>query len=337
LAINRNGALAYAKKYWNRACEDGRIGTAADPDVKVDDFRKDFNAPAEAGWDAYFVSDGDRGENVIFGRTVAGRLVEKRPDPILTDVEDDLKDCTHYVSRCLSSEGIKITPTPSADKLITSLIKNKALTAVLAERTTKNQGQKIIDSGIFKPGDVVGYYDEAKSRYHHSAMYTGPENCTEDDVTGGITCHTRCRYGGKTWDWTNRNDDAWYISDDLEPFTLIHFVEDDSKLSIGSLVGWWKFGSSFYWISLDGTATSTLVAPQAKGDRPIHPEWSARLFQLGDQVVFIWRKKGLIQVEKWRVGMSNQPTKTVKTEDGIAKANRLFQTHEKTPGSPHQR
>src|SRR6201999_2476739 len=118
--FDRNNALSYANRYWNRACDDDRVAIESGA-VSVNDKRKAMDAPRDKGGEVYFVSNGQRGENAVFGRLVGDKLVEQKPDPVLTDLNDHLDDCTHYVSRCLLNGGVNIKETHRANELIEAL------------------------------------------------------------------------------------------------------------------------------------------------------------------------------------------------------------------------
>ena len=59
-------------------------------------------------------------------------------------------------------------------------------------------GQRVIDSGIFKPGDMIVYFNidphgdyGGAKQYAHSGMFAGKRG---GDTEGKITCHTICRF-----------------------------------------------------------------------------------------------------------------------------------------------
>ena len=120
-----------------------------------------------------------------------------------------------------------MTETSRANELAEAMIKSPN-TKALALKTTQKEGQKVIDSGIFKPGDLVAYYTEKKGRYTHSAMFVGKQTSQKDDP-GGITCHSLCRFEGLTKAWNGADDDVWFLHGGLS-YTLIHFSEDDPKI-----------------------------------------------------------------------------------------------------------
>jgi len=318
--IDRKAAVDYAKKYWNRVTDDDKYWTS-NAVVSLADKRKSMHAPASDGWEAFFVSDGAGGENAIFRRTVGG-TTEDKPDPIARF--DKLDDCTHYVCRCLLKEGIALTETPRANELSEAMI-NSGKTKTLALKTTKEQGQKIINSGMFKPGDLVAYYTEKKNRYTHTAMFVGKQTSRTDDP-GGITCHTVCRFEGLTQAWNGGTDDAWFLHGG-HSYTLIHFSEDDPKISDATLKwlpGWWKVGNEFYYVSESGRAFSTPSKP-AKSSQKLHGGNSVGYyFEVDGGIVFVWRKLGaMVQVERWTAPTDTQ--EAALTIDGVgASATRAF-------------
>jgi len=318
--IDRQAAVDYARKYWNRVADDDKFWTS-DAEVLLAEKRISMNAPASDGWEAFFVSDGSNGEKAIFRRIVAGTS-EDKPTPIATWKE--LDDCTHYVSRCLIKQGIALTETPRANELAQTMIKSSK-TKTLALKATREEGQKVIDSGVFKPGDLVAYFTEAKGVYTHTAMFVGNQTGRADDP-GGITCHTVCRFEGLSQDWNGANDDAWFLHGGLS-YTLIHFSEDDPDISVATLdwlPGWWKIGDQFYYVSENGHALSTSSKPADAGQKPPVGGSAGYYFEADSEVVFVWRKPGgKVQVEQWTA-----PTATTQVAvniDGLgANGTRVF-------------
>jgi Putative amidase domain len=320
VSIDRQAAVDYAKKFWNRVCDDDKFWISSSV-VSLAAKRKSMSAPAADGWEAFFVSNGAVGENAVFRRTVGGKTEEK-PDPIAT--WDDLDDCTHYVCRCLIKEGIALTETPRANELTEAMLKSSK-TKTLALKTTKEQGQKVVDSGIFKPGDMVGYYTEKKGRYTHTAMFVGKQAGGSGDP-GGITCHTVCRFEGLTKAWNGADDDAWFLHAGLS-YTLIHFSEDDSAISAATLKwlpGWWKIGTDFYFVLENGHAFSTRLAPKKASHRLLTGNSVGYYFEAGKEIVFVWRKPaGNVQVERWTTSTDTKQADV--TIDGTAaSATRVF-------------
>jgi hypothetical protein len=343
MAFSRDKAIAYATKYWRRVCDDNLvyIGTGRGV-VSIDEKRKKWNAPKEDGWEAFFVKDGQGAEQVVFKQIVNNVEVATNNKPIVTEA-DDLEDCTHFISRCLFHEGVPIHQTPNANTLIVSLMR-ASYTKVLAKQVHHEEGQKIIDSGLMKPGDVIGIYRDKtsthhgmKNRYGHSMMYTGSANSLNNDPaslgigeTGGITCHSSCRYGGLTQRVMGDSDDMWYIGEEIgETYTLIHFTLDDPPLKAGPLYGWWKVeqGSATWYcfVALNGAAHAVRIAPRSKHQHPHNAVARAKLLPTDGGVTFVWWEAGgKIRIERWAIGMAGSPQTSVQLDSGLALATRMF-------------
>jgi hypothetical protein len=177
-------------------------------------------------------------------------------------------------------------------------------TKTLCERVTKDAGQRVIDTGIFKEGDMVGYFNiDPKGdyggalQYSHSAMFAGKIGGKTD---GGVTCHTICRFPGKSW-----VEDSWWLKPPGHyTYTLIHFTDDDSApdaAKASGLTGWWQVDYSgrteYYLIQRNGSAQYSKQAPK-KGQTVMHAvEGPAYWFMATNgEVTFIWRKTGTVEV-----------------------------------------
>lgn len=320
MPLDRDAAVGYARKYWNRVADDDKFWTS-NAVVSLATKRKLMNAPASDGWEAVFVSDRQIGEKAVFRRTVGGKL-DEMPDPIAT--WDELDDCTHYVCRCLIKEGVALTETPRANELAEAMLKSRK-TKTFALKTTKEQGQKIIDSGVFKPGDLVAYYTDGKGRYTHTAMFVGKQSDRADDP-GGITCHTVCRFAGLTRAWNGATDDAWFLSGGLS-YTLIHFSEDDSTLSAANrkwLPGWWKVGNDFYCVLEDGHAFATHSKPANRNQKLLVGNSVGYYFEAGREILFLWRNPGgKVKVERWTAPTAAKEA-TLKIDGFETSAMRVF-------------
>jgi hypothetical protein len=304
VAFTRDKAVKFAEKHWNIPADDG-IFYLSNQGVNIEQVRhhnvipiNDWKkAPAGEGWQPFFVDDGNRGEKAVFQRVRNGKTEE-----ILINPWAGLADCAHFLSRCLTAGGIKIAERGAPGMV--STLQGLSNTKTLCERATREVGQRVIDSGIFKPGDMIGYFNidpkgdyNGKLQYAHSGMYAGKIGGTTD---GGITCHTICRFPGKSW-----VEDSWWLKPPGHyTYTLIHFSDDDPAPNSGKtdgLVGWWQVDSSgttaYYLIQRNGTAQSTRRAP-AKGAQVIHgPEDAAYWFMaLNGEITFIWRKAGNVEV-----------------------------------------
>ncbi len=298
MPIDRNAAVNYARTFWNRVADDDKFWTS-NAEVSLPLKRKLMDAPVSEGWIAFFVANDTGGEDAVFRRTINGR-VEQKPDPIARF--DDLDDCTHYVSRCLHKEGIVFKQTPRANELALAML-SSASTKTLALKAKQDQGQKVIDSGILKPGDLIAYYTKARKRYTHTAMFVGRQAGGAQDP-GGITCHTVCRFEGLTEAWNGFSDDSWFLDQEKGLlYTLIHFSEDDSEISAATLKwlpGWWQAGTNFYCVLENGRAYSTYFKPEDTNQKLMASPSSGHYFEVDEEVVFIWPKPaGAVQVERW--------------------------------------
>ena len=321
MAIDRNAAVEYARKFWNRVADDDKIAISSG-EVLLANKRKSMNAPASDGWEAFFVSDGAVGEMAVFRRMVKGTMEEMRA-PIVNWM--DIDDCTHYVCRCLIKEGISLTETSRANELAEAMIKS-GKTKILALKASQAEGQKVIDSGVFKPGDLVSYYSDKKGRYHHSAMYVGKQTSDPEDK-GGITCHSVCRFAGLTKAWNGADDDAWFLHGG-EKYTLVHFSEDDAAISpvtAAWLQGWWSAGSNFYFVGDDGRAFSTHMKPRKASEKLVAGEWTGYVFEGAQRdVTLVWRKPGgQTQVEVWTPPTGNNSA-SAKIDGAPASLTRVF-------------
>jgi hypothetical protein len=202
----RDAAIAYARRYWDRPCDDG-VFWCSDHVVEIANERKHLKAPVEDGWEARFVPDGHEAEHAVFQRSVRGAIEEK-----VIQRWEGLADCAHFLSRCIQAGGLRISEI-SVPKMIAH-IKGRSDVKVLAEQVTRAQGQRVVDTGLLKKGDMVGYFNidpegdyGGKRQYSHSTMYVGKLNPADD---GRITCHTKSRFEG-----LSAYPDQWHLDVDL--------------------------------------------------------------------------------------------------------------------------
>jgi len=304
MPFSRTNAVKFAETHWNTPADDG-IFWLSNQGVTIADVRlrnvigTPFwrKAPVADGWQPFFVNDGSGGEKAVFRRVVAGVTEE-----ILINPWAGIADCAHFLSRCLTAGGITV-----AERGVPSLVNTlqaRSDTKTLCERVPTDAGQRVVDSGIFKPGDMIGYFNidpkgdyGGLKQYAHSTMYVGKIAGKKD---GGVTCHTICRFPGKSW-----VEDSWW----LQPpghytYTLIHFSQDDPAPAPGplsALTGWWQLDyqgkTEYYLIHRGGTVAYTKKAP-AKGQAVVHaPEGTAYWFMApSGEITFIWRKTGTVEV-----------------------------------------
>jgi hypothetical protein len=202
MRYDRAAAVGYARRFWDRPCDDG-IFWRTDYAVDVAGMRKVLHAPAKDGWEARFVPDGAGAEHAVFKRDTGD------PNEIEIQPWDGLADCAHFLSRCLSAGGFAIKEI-SVPKLVNHL-KGRGDTKVLAERVTRERGQGIVDTGILKKGDMLGYFNISpegdyggRRQYSHGTMFIGKIRAGDE---GRITCHTKrgsavCRPSPTSGIWT---------------------------------------------------------------------------------------------------------------------------------------
>lgn len=306
MAYVRASAIKYADKFWNIPADDGifwldnqSVSIAQVRLSNVIPMRSWTKAPVADGWQPFFVDDKNGGEKAVFRRGNG-----PNPEEILINPWEGIADCAHYLSRCLSAGGLKIAER-GVPQLVDKL-QSLSNTKTLCERVSTDAAQQVIDSGIFKPGDMIGYFNidpkgdyGGKKQYSHSAMYAGKINGKKD---GGITCHTICRFPGRSW-----VEDSWWLKDPGHyTYTLIHIADDDPAPEMGkatALAGWWQVDAAgktdFYHIAASGFAASSKRAP-TKDQTAIHfREDSAYWFMSSTgEVTFTWRKTGNVEIWK---------------------------------------
>jgi hypothetical protein len=285
MPYNRDGAIKYAQTYWTSPCKDGLLGTAIGH-LRIADFRARLHAPEQDGWAALFVRDRSKGiETGVFRKTGE------------TDKQfqgwDGLEDCAHFLSQCLRAGGATI-PTEFGVQGLVNALQALPDTKTLGERLGDAAGQQIVDSGVLRPGDMLGYYNntggEAKREYSHSAMYVGDN---------GITCHSICRFRGLG----DSSDDEWNLGSGELTYTFIHFSGDDTPptaVTLNTLVGWWKVditGKTFFYNVLRNGVAHRSDTPPRNRNAVLPPGGiSAYWFQQANQVVFTWKQSGNVDV-----------------------------------------
>src|SRR5262249_42642876 len=152
--------LDYAAKFWDRPCDDG-VFWLTDREVVVERKRKELKAPAKDGWEARFVPTPDGAEEAAFIRpNAAGQAIPPLPgrwEKLTIQGWAGLADCAHHLSRCLRAGGLADVSALAVRKLVAAL-QARPDTRTLAERVPTAAAQRVIDSGVFRPGDIIGYY-----------------------------------------------------------------------------------------------------------------------------------------------------------------------------------
>ena len=247
MPVDRNAIMKYAENNWFSPCED-RIYSRLWPGgvVNVDQERRKLQAAGKlpgSGWKAVLLPALDSSDQPIYGRergffirpsTSGEEIIANFKPAELTgkfdivpfyskgdDVGDGFEDCAHFASRCLSAGGIQID-TASVPTLIQQLRfgAHAHVTRTIGLEVTLEQGERIMETGVMQPGDVVAYVQvSGKVRsYNHSAIYTGFD---PDYDVHRITCHTISRFHDSFY------NDTWNITTEKDwIYTLVHFSDD---------------------------------------------------------------------------------------------------------------
>jgi hypothetical protein len=201
-SYNRQAALAYARKYWNRACSDGYVGMEKEASGK--------NYAEISGW--VFKPN----LNALGGNILGPRFETAYSPDYSQHLEwEMLFDCAHFLSCCIGREtreqggGISLKPDfprgpygiLGAGRLVQYL--KGANIASIAGPERHRERSRIAD---LSAGDIVAYWKPTDARrpghYAHTALYMG---------NGMIACHTysRCDTDDCTWDkqWDLRGGD----------------------------------------------------------------------------------------------------------------------------------
>lgn len=291
MKLNRAGAVAYARAHWDTVCDDG-VFWFSNYSVNVEQKRRELKASVFDGWKFKFRTFKD-GEQAIFTDGRTEKIVGQDPG---------IADCAHYLSRCLIKGGGADLKGARSPAMLIMELQEKAATITLVEKATRAEAQAVIDSGVFKPGDMIGYFNISpdgdyggRRIYSHSTMFVG-----HIKSAGRITCHTICRFGGETPDpKLFPLTDEWHLGSDHYLYTLMHFASDDVAPPKEAL-GWW---------SIEGVAvlpTYLKIAGNAAVSSPHRPtnqaqsaqgKDKARVFAEGGKLIFVWRQSA--KVETW--------------------------------------
>ena len=284
MGYDRDKAVAYADKHWNIPCDDG-VFWLTNERIDIATKRTQMKCSAADGWQPMFVKgDGTDPEKAVFRRTVGSTIEEKIISPWA-----GLADCAHFLSKCLSAGGAAINERGVRELVQT--LQDRSDTKTLCEKVPKDRAQQVIDTGIFKKGDMIGYYNEDpqgdynRIGYSHSTMYVGK---LDTAGVGGVTCHTVARFPPRSW-----VNDSWWLHDGYK-YTLIHFSSDDGTpdaSKVSAIEGWWKLEyasrTEFYFVFKDGRARYSKRAPKTAKDQLFPIEGSAYWFMdSGGKVTF---------------------------------------------------
>ncbi len=318
-AYDRNSAIDYAKKFWDRPCDDG-VFWLTNGAVDVARKRHELDASSADGWEPRFVPDGRGREQAVFTRKV-GSTVETK---VIHEWEG-LADCAHFLSKCLTAGGVRLALL-SVPKLVADL-ESRPDTKTLGEKVSQVAGQRIVDSGVFKPGDMIGYFNinpqgdyGGKKEYSHSTMYAGKLAAPNDP--GHVTCHTKSRFPG-----LSAFEDEWFLDPGSYLYTFIHVASDDTPSVPGSaLPGWWKvqYGADtfYYYLFADGRARWLRRAPRSVNEQPHSFEGGGYWFMQSGSIAITWRKTG--SVESWTPIARTKSARAVLNDTTNGSASSLF-------------
>jgi Putative amidase domain len=172
VSYSRVAAITYAKRFWDRVCQDGFVALGSTPWFR--------SVPG-----GIFEHVGNPND--------PERLKDSAGNIAATWKEMD--DCTHFLSSCLGSNGgglpihSEFLKGPygilSAQRLVDYLITQKKYAIFKAEKVTSDHTSEL------QPGDIIGHYRKSKGRYTHLTLYAG---------NGDIYCHTYSRSPTCAWD-----------------------------------------------------------------------------------------------------------------------------------------
>ncbi|MEO6809456.1 MAG: hypothetical protein ABI353_10145 [Isosphaeraceae bacterium] len=329
MPYDRAKAVQHAHDHWNSPCNDGIFWLSNDS-VNVEAKRKELHAPAKDSWVLRFVPDGKGGEEAVFLRPkhpggvpipkLAGTWERKLIQPW-----EGLADCAHYLSECLRAGGLTTVNERGVKSLVNTL-RARSDTKTLADVVPQDNAQHVIDSGIFKPGDMIGYFNISatgdyggKQDYTHSTMYVGKDPAKNK---GRVTCHTKSRF------MDLYNDDEWFLASGDYKYTLIHISADDTpptKATQDRIEGWWTVEyagqKEFYRFTRQGTVKFTMHQPKTNTSTVQTEISSGYWFESGSRVIVFWQKWGVVDL----FDLSRVGTKVPFSEDGVTgSATRLF-------------
>ena len=328
MSFDRSQAVKFASDHWDRQCDDG-IFWLSNEAVNVEAKRKELHAPAKDGWEMRFVPDGAGAEEAVFLRPnpkgVAIPDLAGTWDRILIQGWAGLADCAHYLSHCLQAGGLK-TIDERGVKMLVHALQARSDTKTLAEVVPREAAQRVIDTDLFKPGDMIGYFNISptgdyggKQDYTHSTMYVGKDPAKKK---GRVTCHSKSRFMDRY------HDDEWFLDAGDYKYTLIHIASDDPPLNKATqdrLKGWWtvQYGANkeYYHFAANGTVQFTNHEPKKDTPHVQVPMGHAYWLEKGDLVFVFWKQWGVVDV----LNLATKGPKVPFSEDGVTgSATRLF-------------
>ena len=219
VTYDRDKAVEYARKYWNKVCNDGFV-VSKKAYQKVDlgtRFCHEFSTGNSCDNKTHKKDDSKQQEHALLpdGSTIQWK---------------DLDDCTHFISCCIgepSGKGFTQNETsgdlpikyrqlgypPKAPYGITRvstmvqyLTSTKGWAEIKAEKRNDDTQIKNLTNG-----DLIAYFNTETNKYSHLALYLD---------AGKIACHSYARSDDKDCFW----DNDWDLGRDKFTWTFIHFV-----------------------------------------------------------------------------------------------------------------
>jgi hypothetical protein len=247
MRLDRKKTMEYARTHWFTTCDDNLIYTyvKGTVDVRKEQARlqREGKLPG-TGWRAVLLPELNASNQVVPDKergcfiraNPSGQEIIPRTKPpelsgrfdLVTFYQhagehDGLVDCAHYVSRCLTAGGISINhaDVPGLVHDLREGSKYSRFTRTLGLEVTRESGDRIMNSGVMEPGDLITYVHENPKThvrgYQHSALYTGFD---AKNKVHRLTCHTIARFNEFFF------NTPWNITVDPEwRFTLIHFLD----------------------------------------------------------------------------------------------------------------
>jgi hypothetical protein len=333
--LDRLKTLEFALNHWMTPCDDGFCSYTDSSGLVVANnvrarLRRQGKLPDPDTWRAVFIP-ADDGENAAFiranpdGQFPWGKEKPSSPpadlngkfDVVVFHKDHGIVDCAHYVSHCLTAGGVRIHQ-PGVPELVRTLRSFPVtVTRTLGLKVTQDQGERILGTGIVRPGDVIAFWEYTerlkRTEYHHSTIYVGLDSLPSQDAqailnqntsgkgTHRITCHSVCRFGKCFY------DESWSLSAKSDArFTIIHFVDpaDEIPSSAASLLDDWMAidhagQRDYYHFRADGQCEKSTDPPGA-GRRPrVGPNDHGYWFVRDPFAVIFWPYLG--QVDSFKI------------------------------------
>ncbi len=309
--MNRDAIKAHADAYWYRPCRDGNVWLWSAPIVVSAEMQRRGLSSAE--WTAVFLNY-DEARYIDGLYLVRNSLIPVLPqrqyyagnlpaaDCIQVRGWAGLNDCAHFVSECLTAGRVSVWHLGVGG--LVQKLRELGDTRTLGYFVDADAAERIIGSGIMKPGDVIAFGTSHKTFSHgHSTIFMGD---------GKVANHSHLNHpsftGGKGW----FGGGVWRPY--TEPTTghplviLIHFSDDDAPRSPAT-AGWWRMTwrsqTYYYYFERSGRAYWTRRAPVTRVAGPGAFEGRGYWFDFTTQVKIAWTATGTLEVHSRQgVGMT---------------------------------